>query len=340
MKINTFVSASIYYIIASLIERKEEIDEPNEQSIYFCVTHGINWPLRSLEKKVCAFVGLPLIKCVRLLWDGKGHLVVLSTTLRYNRGKMVKDESMANDVPQHFDRAFLRWFQERTEETWQKYQTRTLENYVTSRVVGDDWQPGTRWLNGLKEQEIVAIEGHYQLHFPPDYRLFLQMLHSVDRPMVGVRFIENNTKVLGTSPSFYNWQTDTTSIQSAYEWLVYGLVFDVRQNNLWLPGWGAKPGTLEAQEARVRDLVNTAPKLIPVFGHRYLLAEPCEAGNPVFSIYQSDMIIYCEDLHSYFLHEFGDLVGAGRPAHDHQGKIRLEPYRAIPFWGEILWGEF
>jgi hypothetical protein len=90
----------------------------------------------------------------------------------------------------------------------------------------------------------------------------------------------------------------------------------------------------------MRDLVTTAPKLIPVFGHRYLLAEPCEAGNPIFSIDQSDMIIYGEDLHSYFLEEFGDLVGEGRPSHDHQRQIQLEPYRAIPFWGEILWGEF
>ena len=39
---------------------------------------------------------------------------------------------MANDVPQHFDRAFLRWFQERTEETWQKYQTRTFESFVAA----------------------------------------------------------------------------------------------------------------------------------------------------------------------------------------------------------------
>lgn len=247
---------------------------------------------------------------------------------------------MANDIPQHFDSAFLHWFQERTEEIWQNYQTKTFESFVAARVGGSDWQQGTRWLGGLDEQEIARIEQRYQVRFPPDYRLFLQMLHSVDRPMVGAGFARDNTMVPYTTPSFYNWQTDTTSIQAAYEWLVQGLVFDIQWNNLWLPGWGAKPSTLEAQEAQVRDLVTTAPKLIPVFGHRYLLAEPCEAGNPIFSMYQSDMIIYGKDLHSYFLEEFGNLVGEGRPLHDHQRQIRLEPYRAIPFWGEILWGEF
>ncbi len=37
---------------------------------------------------------------------------------------------MTNDIPQHFDEAFLRWFRVRTEETWQRYQTRTFEEFV------------------------------------------------------------------------------------------------------------------------------------------------------------------------------------------------------------------
>ncbi len=62
--------------------------------------------------------------------------------------KMTEDESMANNVPQHFNSAFLHWFQERTEETWQNYQTRTFESFVAARVGGSDWQQGTRWLAG------------------------------------------------------------------------------------------------------------------------------------------------------------------------------------------------
>lgn len=48
------------------------------------------------------------------------------------------------------------------------------------------------------------------------------------------------------------------------------------------------------------DAVRGAPVLIPVHGHRYLPAEPCEGGNPVFSIYQWDIIVYGRDLESYF----------------------------------------
>jgi hypothetical protein len=213
---------------------------------------------------------------------------------------------------------------------------------VASQVGGSDWQQGTRWLGGLSEQEITTIEQRYHVRFPPDYRLFLQVLHSVDRPHMGARYVDSNM-IPSTAPSFFHWQNDIEAIQAAYEWLVEGLFFDVQENDLWPQSWGVKPTTAEAQEARVRELVNAAPKLIPVFGHRYLLAEPCEAGNPVLSIYQSDMIIYGVDLRHYLLVEFADLVGVGREdlqalqvISNQEMQQRRETYQAIPFWGEFL----
>ncbi len=200
---------------------------------------------------------------------------------------------------------------------------------------GRDWQQETRWSNGLNEQELVTIEHRYEIHFPPDYRLFLQKLHCVDQPQVGARY-DGNTMIPTTAPSFYNWQRDTEAIQAAYEWLVDGLLFDVQHNNLWLESWGAKPSTAEEQETRVRELVNAAPKLIPIYGHRYLLAEPCKAGNPVLSIYQSDMIVYGVNLHNYFLSEFGELAGV-----EGHGSFQLTPeqyeeVQEIPFWGDFI----
>jgi hypothetical protein len=256
---------------------------------------------------------------------------------------MTRNEDTTNAIPQQFNEAFLHWFRDQTEDTWRNYHTRTFEQFVASRVGGRDWQQGTRWLNGLSEQEIAAIEEQYHPCFPPDYRLFLKILHSVDRPLVGARYSDDRHMMPTTTPSFYNWQTDTEAIEGAYEWLVEGLFFDVQHTTLWPQSWGAKPTEVEAQEARVRDLVKAAPRLVPVFGHRYLLAEPCEAGNPVLSIYQSDMIIYGIDLRHYFLTEFGELVGIGRedigslqPASEQEMQERFEKYQTIPFWGEFL----
>lgn len=210
-------------------------------------------------------------------------------------------------IPEGFSEEFLDWIRARTEAVWSDYQASTFEEYVTAGVGGKDWQRGTQWLNGLSEDEIHQIERQWSLQFPPDYRHFLQRLHTVDRPMKGAHYTEyveggeESRLVPDEAPSFRNWLAETDAVQGAFDWLVEGLQFDVEHNDLWRPGWGPRPATLAEQQEQVRQLVIAAPRLIPVIGHRYLLAEPCQAGNPVFSIWQSDIIVYGPDLHTFFL---------------------------------------
>jgi hypothetical protein len=45
-------------------------------------------------------------------------------------------------------------------------------------------------------------------------------------------------------------------------------------------------------------------KLIPIYGHRMMPDEPHLPGNPVFSVYQTDIIYYGYDLADYLRHEF------------------------------------
>lgn len=94
----------------------------------------------------------------------------------------------------------------------------------------------------------------------------------------------------------------------------------------------------------MRELVKAAPRLITIFGHRYLLAEPCTAGKPVLSIYQSDVVVYGANLHDYLLVEFGQgLLGLDEKQvkeieRNMRKKLneRWQDYLAIPFWGEFL----
>ena len=79
------------------------------------------------------------------------------------------------------------------------------------------------------------------------------------------------------------------------------------------------------------------------FLHWFRLGEPCQAGNPILSIYQSDMIIYGVDLRHYFFTEFAELFSTGKEdsqsllsMSDEEMRERMEQYRAIPFWGEFL----
>jgi len=251
---------------------------------------------------------------------------------------------MESDIPREFGEGFLDWFRERTEATWSTCPAPTLERFEDRGVYGCDWQPGTRWLGGLAEEQVVAVEREWALRFPPDYRLFLKRLHSVDRPMKCRRgrtaALERPT--LHDAPSFYNWLRDDRAIQGRLEVLVGGLQFDVEENDLWRPSWGPKPATALLRAQRVRDLVRAAPRLIPVFSHRYLLADPPQGGNPVFSIVQSDIIVMADELRTYFLFEFADLLGINegevRKERDETTQAGLPTHAAIPFWGDLYAG--
>lgn len=277
-------------------------------------------------------------------------------------------------IPPQFDEQFLDLFRERTEAYWatlpQQTPEEVLAQFVNAGVGGSSWQPNTCWLSGLREDEIAAIEKQWNLRFPPDYRLFLRYLHSVDKPMLRARYIGNiedvNTDVsafahaestlatanvprheqcmaLSQYPSFYNWQTDTDTINGQFAWLWEGLQFDLEHNDLWLDSWGERPASLVEQKQRVHDLVLAAPKLLPIFGHRYLLAEPCAPNNPVLSIYQSDIIIYGANVRDYLIAEFGKALGlneheyrAAQAAIQEHINAAYDAATAIPFWGEFL----
>ncbi len=66
---------------------------------------------------------------------------------------------------------------------------------------------------------------------------------------------------------------------------------------------------------------------------RYLIAEPCRAGNPVLSVHQSDIIAYGRDLRDYLLHEFMREIGESAPRDDAFFMCDL------PFWGAFCSGE-
>ncbi len=71
-------------------------------------------------------------------------------------------------------------------------------------------------------------------------------------------------------------------------------------------------------------VVESAPKLIPLLSHHYLPATPHEAGNPVFSVYQSDVIYYGTNLDEYFKRELG-----------REQRNVLGPIKRIAFWSEL-----
>ncbi len=162
-------------------------------------------------------------------------------------------------------------------------------------------------MSGYTQIELDDIQAKWELRFPPDLvAIYRERRRVIDDPRFG---------------SFDWLKDDDARIRSALDWPLEGFLFDVG-NGLWWPEWGDMPVDIPARAERLGEIFSKAPKLIPVCGHRYLPAEPDEAGNPVFSVWQMDVIHYGGNLADYVRRE-----NASFP--DNEPKA---PFKSIPFW--------
>lgn len=126
-----------------------------------------------------------------------------------------------------------------------------------------------RWTDGYSQDELDAAQERHGLCFPPD----LMNLLLDRRPVDG-----------------WDWRADDEGIRQALSHPLDGLLFDLEHNGLWWPEWGERPPSANERAEVLTMIVGAAPRLIPLISHRYISEEPHEAGNPVFSVMQSDVI--------------------------------------------------
>lgn len=168
---------------------------------------------------------------------------------------------------------------------------------------------------GLTDEEVAISEATFGFRFPPDLRALLQYVLPVSS---------------SDRPSFLDWRDgDEVQLRERLDWPADGMCFDIEHNAFWNGEWGPKPNDLQAAFEIARREVAKAPMLIPVFGHRYLPDEPHLAGNPVFSVWQTDIIYYGTNLVDYFEQEFSKGNSQLRP-------LRYEDLRKIRFWTPLV----
>jgi len=232
-----------------------------------------------------------------------------------------------NTIPGDFGPQFLAWLKQATEDGWRRWRTQTLEDFERSGVGGCSWQRDTHWTGGLSDGELADVEGRFGVRFPADHRLFLQTLHATT-PLQSCAFFAGDKLQAAERPGFYHWQRDEAAIRFASEAVVSGLVFDVEHNALWPGSWGPRPASEAERSARVAELVEAAPRLLPITGHRHVLAD---GPTIVLSVHQSDIIVYGRDLRAYLLNELHGLLGI-----DAEVSWTDADTREIPFWGELI----
>lgn len=161
-----------------------------------------------------------------------------------------------------------------------------LFDYLNKRQFVGNRVPPRYGEPGLTEAQLDAIEAVIGAALPPDLRYLLK---NVQDP--GGVF----APLTDFTPEAY---------EASVQRVVDGIEFDIKHNAVWLTRWGARPETTEEALSVALSDMATWPKLVPVYGHRFMPLAPCLPGNPIFSIVQTDIIYYGAHLASYLLGEF------------------------------------
>ncbi|KAK2962594.1 putative SMI1/KNR4 family protein [Blattamonas nauphoetae] len=181
---------------------------------------------------------------------------------------------------------------------------------------------------GLSDTEIQSIEHKFSFTFPPDVRSFLKTVVPSGAGFINWKkpeVIEINPdepllEEVMPAPRFCN------EIEGAFFHLKAGILFDILKNGQWMQEFGEKPSDMKAALLQAKAFLESdkVPKLIPLCSHRFIPVEPCESGNPVYSIMGFDSIVYGTDLKSYLYNELLDYTPCTR-----------QP-KTIPFWSALI----
>lgn len=164
--------------------------------------------------------------------------------------------------------------------------------------------------DGLSLNEVVEIERIYDISFPKSLKNLLMT-------------------VLPVSTGFYNWRNTEISNIDFIKSVIYQpvkYIDEMPHEIYWCEQWGEEPKDEDTFNNEVRKRLKQAPKLIPIFLHRYMpILE--EADPPVLSIHGSDIIFMGKNLKDYMNVEFG---------YKKQNEIQFSNIKPIRFWTDLM----
>jgi len=184
-------------------------------------------------------------------------------------------------------------------------------------------EPDTAIGSGLTSAEFDGIERDYGVEFSDDHRAFLAAGLPVSLPRVS----EEGVTYAWERP-WPDWRHgDPDDLRRRLDWPIDGVLHDVEHNALWHASWGERPTGVSRALAVAQANLARVPRLIPIYGHRYLPSGHGTFAHPVLSIWGADVIVYGADLHGYIQAEF-------RPSRSRRADLSAD-LATVPFWREL-----
>ena len=163
---------------------------------------------------------------------------------------------------------------------------------------------------GLSDEEIREIEERYEIVFPETLKIFYKNLLPVSEGFINWRDASSENVVYIKSSIAYPIEEFKENAQDVY----------------WNDKWGEEPATADMIKDFVLRKMVDAPKLIPIYSHRYMPMGVSD-NPPVISVYGVDVIYYGKDLDEYIQIEFGE---------KNPSEIDYSNIQKIPFWSEMM----
>lgn len=172
---------------------------------------------------------------------------------------------------------------------------------------------------GLTDAELEQVERATGLEFPPDLRTWVQLAVPIAPGFP--RWRDFSPKATLRSRVFLGGAA-ALSLSEQLSHPERSLLADV-EAGAWSDVLGPRPEREDAALTLVREALGSAPQLLPVFRHRYLVAEPPTAGNPVISVFGLDVAWAGDDLESYLVSEFSNR------------HIEFSEAQEVPLWSQL-----
>ncbi|MGH1564552.1 hypothetical protein [Mumia sp. DW29H23] len=168
---------------------------------------------------------------------------------------------------------------------------------------------GVRLKRGLSDRELARLEGTFEFRFGPEHRRLL-------------------STALPVGPSWVDWRrAPKDELRARLAWPTDGVAAYLRTSGFWPSSWGERPDDPERREGAARERMEAVPRLVPLFSHRYLTADPQYVPSPVFSVYGTDVIYYGDNLVDYVAREFMAPSPSAPPKR-----------QRVPFWSDLAEG--